>query len=65
MPLHHLVLEEFAIFLLMILTLMSFVIGIATLGYGMVILIGMAAFAVLTPLFVPLMFIRKMRREVA
>lgn len=54
---------DYIIFLLVICVLMSLLVVIATLGYGMAVIIGQVSFAVLTPLLIPLMFVRKLRRE--
>lgn len=54
---------DFIIFLLLIFVLMSLMVVTATLGYGMAVIIGQVSFAVLTPLLIPLMFVRKLRRE--
>lgn len=54
---------DFIIFLILATVIMFGVVGAAVLGYSIVIIIALAAFTVLSPFVVPVLFIMKLKRE--
>jgi predicted anti-sigma-YlaC factor YlaD len=54
---------DYIVFFLAVLSIMSVVVGIAAMGYGIAVIICQVSAALLTPIILPLLYLRRLGRE--